>query len=224
MHAPGSFASGSGSKFGKIAIVVALHAAFGVALIGMKIVQPATKSAPPIDLLPPIPAPQTPVEPLPNDALKPETKMPTIVIPIIDPLIIKTAEPDPIVAKPSENPQVERTKPSGNGGESTKSEGNGEAKKETRVFSAALANAKDCALPDYPKSAARNGDTGTVSLALLIDTDGRVKNHRIQQSSGFRELDRAAIAALSMCKFKPATTNGVAEPAWGQIAYVWRLD
>ncbi|UUZ51198.1 energy transducer TonB [Massilia sp. B-10] len=37
---------------------------------------------------------------------------------------------------------------------------------------------------------------------MLIGTNGQVTESRIQKSSGFRELDRAAIAALSMCKFK----------------------
>ena len=97
-----------------------------------------------------------------------------------------------------------------------------EVKKE-KVYMAALANAGDCVRPDYPARAARNGDTGTVSLALLIGVDGKVTDARVKQTSGFKELDRAAISALSMCKFKPATTNGVAEPAWGQIAYVWSL-
>ncbi len=95
---------------------------------------------------------------------------------------------------------------------------------EGKIFSAALANADDCAKPDYPARAARNGETGTVSLALLIGTDGRVTDSKVQRSSGSRELDKAAQAALSLCKFKPAMEGGVAQPAWGQIAYVWTLD
>jgi protein TonB len=47
---------------------------------------------------------------------------------------------------------------------------------------------------------------------------------RIQKSSGSRELDRAAVNALSLCQFKPAMNNGVPEAGWAQIAYVWTLD
>ena len=73
-------------------------------------------------------------------------------------------------------------------------------------------------------SPARNGDAGTVGLALLIAPDGHVADSKVTSTSGFRELDRAAMAALSLCKFKPATTNGVPESAWGKIAYVWTLE
>jgi protein TonB len=37
-------------------------------------------------------------------------------------------------------------------------------------------------------------------------------------------LDRAALDALSLCKFKPATSNGSPEAGWAQIAYDWKLD
>jgi len=223
MHAQKTFGS-SGSKLGKIAIVTALHIAVGLAMVSMKITKPtAGEHPPPIDLLPPTPAQPIPIDPVPVD--EPIKQLiPKIFIPKDEVIEIQKTEPDRIVAKFDDKKETDTgpAKP-GKVDVAAKIEGSGEAKKE-RIFTAALANAKDCALPDYPKNAARNGDTGTVSLALLIDTNGRVTNHRIQQSSGFRELDRAAIAALSMCKFKPATNNGVAEPAWGQIAYVWRLD
>src|SRR5690606_7339835 len=79
-----------------------------------------------------------------------------------------------------------------------------------QMGSAVLANADGCAKPDYPLNAARNGDTGTVTLALLVGPDGRVQDARVQKTSGHRELDRAALNALSLCQFKPAMNNGVA--------------
>jgi protein TonB len=63
-----------------------------------------------------------------------------------------------------------------------------------------------------------------VTLALLVGTDGRVTSSRVQTSSGSRELDRAAVNALSLCQFKPAMNNGVPEAGWAQIAYVWSLE
>lgn len=89
---------------------------------------------------------------------------------------------------------------------------------------AVLADASGCVKPDYPARAARDGVSGTVTLALLVGTDGRVAGSRIQNSSGSRDLDKAAVSALSMCKFKPATNGGIAEQAWAQIAYVWTLE
>jgi protein TonB len=93
-----------------------------------------------------------------------------------------------------------------------------------QMHSAVFADANSCALPNYPASAARDGETGTTTLALLVGTDGRVSSARIQQSSGSRVLDRAALNALSLCKFKPAMNNGTAEAGWAQMAYVWKLD
>ena len=55
-------------------------------------------------------------------------------------------------------------------------------------------------------------------------TDGRVQDSRIQSSSGSRELDRAAVNALSLCKFQPAMNGGTAEAGWAQLAYVWTLE
>lgn len=89
---------------------------------------------------------------------------------------------------------------------------------------AAVVDASACAKPDYPKSALRNGDTGTVQLALLIGTDGKVADSRVERSSGFRELDRAAQAGLSLCKFKPGTVDGIAQQSWTRMQYVWSLN
>ena len=81
-----------------------------------------------------------------------------------------------------------------------------------------------CAKPAYPAQAARNGDTGTVTLALLVGVDGRVTSSRVERSSGFRDLDKAALTALSQCKFKPAMRGDVAETGWAHIAFTWQLD
>lgn len=89
---------------------------------------------------------------------------------------------------------------------------------------AAVVDANACTKPDYPKSSLRNGDTGTVMLALLIGTDGKVADSRIERSSGFRDLDRAAQAGLSLCKFKPGTVDGVAQQSWTRMQYVWSLN
>jgi protein TonB len=81
-----------------------------------------------------------------------------------------------------------------------------------------------CAKPAYPVQAARNGDAGTVTLALLVGVDGRVTGSRIEHSSGFRDLDRAALAALSLCTFRPAMRGDVAQAGWALVAYQWSLE
>ncbi|WP_432379700.1 energy transducer TonB [Duganella sp. P38] len=96
--------------------------------------------------------------------------------------------------------------------------------KAAPVVTAAVVDAQACSKPDYPKNALRNGDTGTVMLAFLIGADGKVAEARVERSSGFRELDRAAQAGLSLCKFKPGTVDGVPQQSWTRMQYVWSLD
>ncbi|WP_256078977.1 energy transducer TonB [Massilia sp. YIM B04103] len=89
---------------------------------------------------------------------------------------------------------------------------------------AAVVDSSACAKPEYPPKALRNGDAGTVMLAFLIGVDGKVKEARIEKSSGSRELDRAAQAGLGLCRFKPGTVDGVAQESWTRMQYVWNLD
>ena len=221
MHASHDY-TGNGSKVTKIAIVTALHLGVALGLLSMKIKVPEQvhiitnyrQVDPPKTVEPKIQEPDLNTK----KAVVPDIIIPLPFIDIADPKApIVTAKVDDGPARVAEptspgTPEGTRTGP-----------GPDKIAPKERTFSAALANASDCIRPDYPARSVRNGDSGTVSLALLIGTDGKVTEAKVQRSSGHKELDRAAVSALSMCKFKPAMTNGVAEPAWGQIAYVWSL-
>src|SRR5258708_4740343 len=78
--------------------------------------------------------------------------------------------------------------------------------------------------PSCPPAALRANETGIVRLSFLIEMDGRVLDSKVERSSGFRRLDEAARAGLSLCKFRPATINGKPERSWGRIEYVWKLE
>lgn len=214
----------AGGKAGKFALVAGLHA-----LLAMGVIQtmnsrtlslPALLDDPLVwvkpEVPPPSPPPQPPTPPTPSVA-------PRIVVP---PLDIDIAPPPPqrVALQATTD-----TEPTPEPGQPTQSALAPQpvappTTKPGTMRSAVLANADGCALPDYPARAARNGETGTVTLALLVGADGRVQQSRIQSSSGSRELDRAAGNALSLCRFQPALTNGVPEPGWAQIAYVWTLE
>jgi protein TonB len=212
---------GSGTKFTKIAVVAALHVAVGAALIHNmnskvfstpKMEEIITIFTPDIPKEPPPPPPEPPKQV--SRAAPPQIVAPKVEVevpqPPMEPTVTATVQADPAPATPG--PVVAEAPPA------APSENTG------GMRTAVLADANGCAKPDYPARAARNGETGTVTLALLVGTDGRVASSRIQHSSGSRELDKAAVSALSMCKFKPAMAGGVAEQAWAQIAYVWTLD
>ncbi|MES2016769.1 MAG: energy transducer TonB [Pseudomonadota bacterium] len=94
----------------------------------------------------------------------------------------------------------------------------------TGVKSAAVVDFNSCAKPEYPKSSARNEETGTVTVSFLIGVDGKMKDSKVTKSSGFRDLDKAAQAAIGRCPFKPATVDGKPVETWHPVQYVWTLD
>lgn len=62
--------------------------------------------------------------------------------------------------------------------------------------------------PRYPPQAIRQRHEGTVTLLILVAVDGTPKDIKVEQSSGYRELDRAAIEAAQRWRFNPEVKNG----------------
>src|SRR5574337_692698 len=62
--------------------------------------------------------------------------------------------------------------------------------------------------PRYPPIAIREHHSGKVVLKVLIGLDGSPKEVTVERSSGYRELDQAAIAAAKTWIFNPGTRNG----------------
>ena len=81
-----------------------------------------------------------------------------------------------------------------------------------------------CVAPSYPRRSIMNNEQGVSQIELLIGEDGRVRESRVAQSSGFFRLDQAALQALSACEFEPERVNGEARQAWARLRYVWRLE
>ncbi|MFK3739574.1 energy transducer TonB [Massilia sp. TN1-12] len=212
-----------GSRFGKFAVVAGLHAALAILFVqGLDMKKLPLPTPDGIDVTfqaEPVPPPPTPPEPphpvaqtAPPRLFVPPVEIPVAAPPDPAPMQATTAEPAPQPATPAQQPVVDAppaTKPAAQPG---------------TIRSAVFADANACALPAYPTRALRNGDAGTTTLALLVGVDGRVTSARVERSSGSRDLDQAAIHALSLCTFKPALNNGVAEAGWARLAYVWTLD
>lgn len=88
----------------------------------------------------------------------------------------------------------------------------------------AVADFSSCAKPVWPEEALAAKHTGAITMALLIGGDGKVVQSRIVKSSGYRELDRAALLALAKCTYKPGLLDGKPTEAWLMFRYVWSLD
>lgn len=78
--------------------------------------------------------------------------------------------------------------------------------------------------PDYPRDARRRGDEGTVVLSVLVGRDGLPKEVVIARSSGHRQLDREARAAVMRWRFRPVQVNGVTVEARGLVPIEFDLS
>jgi protein TonB len=83
-------------------------------------------------------------------------------------------------------------------------------------------DAKTCKA-EYPKASLMNEEQGAVTLAFLVAADGSVVDSKIEKTSGYKGLDKAAIKGLSACKFKPGTKDGAPAQTWAKVDYVWKL-
>ncbi len=77
---------------------------------------------------------------------------------------------------------------------------------------------------DYPKASLMNEEQGTTSMSFLVAADGSVVESKLDKTSGFKGLDKAAIKSLSACKFKPGTKDGAPAQTWAKVDYAWKLD
>ena len=214
---------GHGSKASKFALVAGLHALIALGVVNMMNAKVISLPKLPDDLTvfmtpdppAPLPPPIDPPAPMPHvappDIVVPRVEVEVPPAPMENPVQTTTevdATPQPAQPAQTQAPAQPATASSNKGA----------------MRSIALAEASGCATPEYPARAARNQESGTVVLALLIGADGRVANARVQKSSGSRDLDKAALSALSLCQFKPGMNNGVPEAGWGQIAFDWKLE
>ena len=83
-------------------------------------------------------------------------------------------------------------------------------------------DAKNCKA-DYPKASLMNEEQGDVSLAFLVSADGSVVESKVEKSSGYKGLDKAALKGISACKFKPGTKDGAPAQTWAKVDYSWKL-
>jgi len=211
-------------RMSRLGVVALLHVALLAALLNsMKI-----KITPPVFFEPKSihePEKPKPVEqvlpPVPPDTLPPPINPP------ITPPTIGPGDPPPINPPPAGGNTGDigpSTLPPGGTGVTGGGTETGSPPARKTVHIAAIVDMSRCEKPAYPARSIRLGETGTVTLAMLIGTDGRVLETKTEGSSGSRDLDKAASQALSLCRFTPGTIDGVAQQSWTKVQYVWNLD
>ena len=76
--------------------------------------------------------------------------------------------------------------------------------------------------PEYPASALRSGQGGTVRVRVEVDAQGVPGAVVVVDRSGSRDLDRAAVDAVRNWRFQPALRNGQAVPGVLEIPFDFR--
>jgi protein TonB len=77
--------------------------------------------------------------------------------------------------------------------------------------------------PEYPSLARKRGYQGTVVLEVFVETDGRVGNLRIIESSRHKSLDRSAMKAVRRWQFQPGRRGDRTIAMWVRVPVQFSL-
>lgn len=210
-------------NYARLALVGALHAGLILALLqSMKIkIMPVAEEHAIIYDTPKPPPP----EPKPTEAVKTELSEPPLVSIAMPKVEIELPVSPPVTTHyPPDTPEPTTTHGPSTGSTDNPGTGTPITPVAATQYSAPVVDMSTCEKPQYPNSSIRVGEEGTTTLAMHISSTGQVIETRIERSSGFRGLDRAAQTALARCSFKPGSRNGVSEASWARVDYVWKLD
>jgi protein TonB len=76
--------------------------------------------------------------------------------------------------------------------------------------------------PPYPDTAQINGEMGTVLVDVLVRPSGKPAKFKISQSSGYQDLDTAAIEGVLNWRFIPALRDGEQVSDWTTVKIVYQ--
>jgi protein TonB len=80
------------------------------------------------------------------------------------------------------------------------------------------------ALPGYPRSARSEGREGVVTVRILIGINGKPASTTVTESSGFEDLDAAAVRAVMKWRFSPALKNGKPIESYHDVKLTFHLE
>lgn len=78
--------------------------------------------------------------------------------------------------------------------------------------------------PAYPAVARRSGDQGTVMLKVLVSPEGMPLRVELDQTSGSKSLDGAALEAVKGWRFVPARRGAQNIEGWVRVPVVFKLE
>lgn len=77
--------------------------------------------------------------------------------------------------------------------------------------------------PEYPKGARQRGEQGDVVIEMTVNSKGGVDNASVVTSSGYSELDEAALRAVRSAKFTPAKSGRESVASTARLTLTFKL-
>ena len=77
--------------------------------------------------------------------------------------------------------------------------------------------------PEYPKGARQRGEQGDVVIEMTVNSKGGVDKASVVTSSGYSELDEAALRAVRSAKFTPAKSGRESVASTARLTLTFRL-
>src|SRR5579862_5478598 len=75
----------------------------------------------------------------------------------------------------------------------------------------------------YPETAQAGGEQGTVLVQVYVHPNGKIAKYNVAQSSGFGDLDAAALQSVLNWRFVPAMRGGDPVSDWAVVKVVYQL-
>ncbi|MES2259627.1 MAG: TonB family protein [Pseudomonadota bacterium] len=83
---------------------------------------------------------------------------------------------------------------------------------------------KSCTKPQWPRTSLRYEETGSVTRSFLVGANGKLAYAKVIKSSGYVELDHAALVGMTNCPFIPGKKDGTPFTARAMMQYVWTIE
>jgi periplasmic protein TonB len=75
----------------------------------------------------------------------------------------------------------------------------------------------------YPKVAQRWGEEGTVLVSVYVNESGNPVKVGVARSSGYIDLDNAAVDTVMNWHFVPAIRDGAVASDWARVQVIYKL-
>ena len=77
--------------------------------------------------------------------------------------------------------------------------------------------------PVYPDAAQDRGEQGDVFVEVQVGSNGKARKMRLKQSSGFDDLDNAALESAANWHYVPAVIGGDTKTSWMTVKIHYAL-